>query len=268
MLHTLALFFHRLVFRRQARWASQRLRHDEDEGAQKLAAALADMIAFPAEPPLAAWSERIEVLREGLGQSKEAVAFTDFGAQGRMQAATAAQQVTRTLASVNRGSAPRHEAVLLYHLIRRFQPTQCLELGTCLGISAAYQAAALAENRAGHLVSLEGGAALADRARRHLADLGLARVEIVTGRFYDTLPDVLASRSAIDFAFIDGHHNPEATLRYAEQLRPHLADTAVLVFDDIAWSFGMRRAWHRLRRQQGVVHAVDLLTVGLLVVHR
>ncbi len=268
MLHDVALSFHRIVFERQARRAVRRLRRADDEVATRLADALADMLAFPAEPAVAAWSARIEALRQRLAASETVVQFMDYGAQARVHTQTTAQTVTRTLASVNQGSAPRHEAVLLYHLIRRFQPRLCLELGTCLGISAAYQAAALHGNNGGKLISLEGGAALAALARQHLTDLSLHHVEVVAGRFQDTLPEVLAAHHPIDCAFIDGHHDPAATLRYIEQLRPALADTAVLVFDDIAWSFGMRRAWRTLRTRPEVAHAVDLLTVGILVVRR
>jgi predicted O-methyltransferase YrrM len=46
-------------------------------------------------------------------------------------------------------SKSRNWALLLYHLLRRFRPTSCVELGTCLGLSGAYQAAALKSNGAG-----------------------------------------------------------------------------------------------------------------------
>lgn len=201
-------------------------------------------------------------------RSPAQVTFDDFGAGSRWRG-TAPRRVTREVRTLVHASAPLHEAHLLYHLVRHTRPRACLELGTCLGLSAAYVAAALTENeraqgRRGKLVTLEGGAAMARLARRHLDALDLnRRVRVVPGRFQDTLPAVLARNTPIDFAFLDGHHDPEATLKYVDQIAPHLADGAILVVDDIAWSLGMRRAWRALVRDARLVETVDLCTVGL-----
>jgi predicted O-methyltransferase YrrM len=198
-----------------------------------------------------------------LFRSPAQVTFDDYGTGTRWNR-TDARRVTRDVRHLVRASVPLHEARLLYHLIRHFRPRTGLELGTCLGLSAAYVAAALHENGTGRLVTLEGGTALARLARRHLDALGLgARVKIVEGRFRRTLPGVLARHAPIDFAFLDGHHDPDATLAYVDRLAPHLADGAVLVFDDIAWSLGMRRAWRTLCRDARLPITVDLWTVGL-----
>jgi hypothetical protein len=47
---------------------------------------------------------------------------------------------------------------------------------------------------------------------------------------------------------------------------PFLAGTALLVFDDIAWSPGMKRAWSTIVNDWRVATAVDLGPVGLCVV--
>ena len=65
-------------------------------------------------------------------------------------------------------------------------------MGTAVGISAAYQAAALALNGRGTFTTLEGAEPLADIARDNLRRLGLGMVEVVVGRFEDTLDAVLA----------------------------------------------------------------------------
>ena len=62
-----------------------------------------------------------------------------------------------------------------------------LEMGTCVGISAAYQAAALNDNGAGRLVTLEGYAELAAEAQELWSNLGLSNVEVIVGRFAQTL---------------------------------------------------------------------------------
>ncbi len=169
-------------------------------------------------------------------------------------------------------------ARLLFKLIRDFQPSLCLELGTNLGFSAAYQAAALRLNQKGRLVTLEGDPPLASLAERNLRRLNLnqveprtsppplggtgARVKVVTGRFQDTLEQVLKTQAPIDYAFIDGHHDRDATIRYFQQISPFLSPRAFLVFDDISWSEGMRQAWKHIQKDQRVAFSVDAFAVG------
>jgi predicted O-methyltransferase YrrM len=157
-------------------------------------------------------------------------------------------------------------ARLLYALVRESRPAACLELGTNLGISAAYQALALEMNGTGTLVTLEGSEPRARLARRTLEALGLGRVEVVVGRFDETLPGVLGRTGRVSFAFVDGHHEEEATQRYFTQLEPHLDGGALVVFDDIAWSAGMRRAWLRLRAVPRIGAVADLRVLGVCAI--
>lgn len=58
-------------------------------------------------------------------------------------------------------------------------------------------------------------------------------------------------------------HSYHKAENYIHQMCPHLAPNALLVFDDIAWSAGMRRAWRSLVAEASIY--VDLFTVGLYV---
>jgi len=260
----IALTAHRTGFGWRARREIARLRQADGAVERKLAGALEAALGHEAaEEP---WIGRIEALREALLRSDAEVSFRDYGVATRLQARRwdgSFREVTRAVRAVCRSSVPPHQGRVLFHLIRAFRPRRCLELGTCLGISAAYQAAALTINGAGRLVTLEGGAALARLAEAHFERLGLPGVEVVTGRFADTLPAVLPALGPIDFAFIDGHHDPAAMQAYYGLLVPHLADGAVLVFDDIFWSSGMRHAWRALTADRRMGTAVDLLTFGI-----
>jgi predicted O-methyltransferase YrrM len=262
---------HRAGFVWRMRREAARLRQSSSPTEHRLAGSLeASLTASPA-PAEATWIQRIEVLRTRLQQSNTKVSFDDYGAETRLlpsEPASAPRRVTRTMGSVCQSSVPPHQGRLLFHLVRQFQPQQCLELGTCLGISAAYQAAALTLNGKGHLVTLEGGASLARLAALHLERLGLPGVKIVPGRFADTLPAVLHTHRSIDFAFIDGHHNPAALHAYYRLLTPFLADEAVLVFDDTVWTPGMRQAWRTLRADPALHTPVDLLTTGICTYRR
>jgi len=154
----------------------------------------------------------------------------------------------------------------LFKFIREFRPSVCLELGTCLGISASYHAAALELNNHGKIVTLEGSESLASLARENFERLGLKRVTVVVGRFQDTLEEVLRRQAPIDFVFIDGHHDEHATLAYFEKIFPFLSEDAVLVLDDISWSNGMKRAWKTIVSNKRINISVDLFNVGVCII--
>lgn len=159
-------------------------------------------------------------------------------------------------------SRTERTALLLLRLIRELRPRTCIELGTSVGISACYQAAALKMNGTGNLITLEGAGSVASVAAQNFACLGLDNVEVIRGRFQDTLPEVLHSHPAVDYAFIDGHHDEAATIKYFNAFLPSLAGSAVMVFNDIQWSAGMNRAWNAIQRHGSVRVSVDLGSIG------
>lgn len=217
------------------------------------------------------WIEEIESLRVRLLGDVRELTVMDFGAGSGDAELTEAQmakgrQKTLTVAEACAVSKPRRWALLLFHLVRSLRPRVCIEMGTCVGISAAYQAAALRLNGSGRLITLEGARPLAELAAGNLEELGLRQARVVPGRFQDTLGEVLRENAPVDFVFVDGHHDEHATLGYFGQVVPHIADGAVVVFDDIGWSAGMARAWSSIASDPRVGHALDLGAVGLCII--
>ncbi|MCA1733877.1 MAG: class I SAM-dependent methyltransferase [Acidobacteria bacterium] len=247
------------------------LSHPRSEPVQ---AALRKTFRNDATPEERAWVERIETLRSELNSSSDPIDILDFGAGDPNSTLTAGEMyegraARRTIGEISRASSKRSFwAFLLFRLIRELKPKACLELGTSVGISASYQAAALTLNGAGALVTLEGAPALASKARTNFEALGLRNVRVVSGRFQDTLPRVLEEMGQIDYAFIDGHHDERATIDYFHQIEPFLSSSSVLVFDDINWSRGMRRAWKAIRSDGAVTEAIDLGSMGLCIMKR
>jgi predicted O-methyltransferase YrrM len=108
---------------------------------------------------------------------------------------------------------------------------------------------------------------LARRSTRTIEEIGLGqRAEVRTGEFDLTLPGAIADLEPLDLVFIDGNHREAATIAYADQVHPHLAAEAVLVFDDIHWSDGMTRAWQYVTEDPRYALTVDLRTMGIAVV--
>ena len=221
-----------------------------------------------------AWVDRIEALRREIYQSATEIVKVDYGAG----AAESARDRDEMLAGVGTAgrvgeiarltSKPPFWALVLFRLVRERRPVSCIEMGTSMGISACYQSAALACNGAGRFVTLEGDPGIATLARTHFAKIGLKEIEVVVGRFADTLGGVLRERQPVDYVFVDGHHDEVATVEYFEAIKPFLAPSALLVFDDIAWSDGMKRAWRKIGDDPDVSLAIDLEGMGICIVEK
>jgi len=244
-----------------------------DDSSRLLAAALGEMLAWQLTPEEARWVRQIEDLRHRLDASQDQIEIIDYGAGTPDEKRTESQMLSGTVrhvtvSDISRISKYEIWVLMLFKLIRKFQPQTCVELGTAVGISAAYQAAALTLNGAGTLFTLEGAPSLAQLSTENLRGLGLTNVEVVPGRFQDTLAGVLDQHQPIGYAFIDGHHDGQATLAYFEQIYPHLAERAVLVFDDILYYPSMRAAWQTLAADPRIAIAVDLSRMGVCVVDR
>jgi predicted O-methyltransferase YrrM len=217
------------------------------------------------------WTRQIEAKRAELLTSTQELVLVDYGAGrgDRLTEFNSAEppRLTRTLGNMTTSSKPPRWAFLLFRLIRELRPQTCLEMGSCVGISASYQAAALKINGSGQLVTLEGSEVLAERSALTLKELELADLATVrVGQFSETLTETLTQLPPVDFAFIDGHHVESATLDYMEEILSRADTSAVLVFDDVNWSPGMRRAWEKIVADPRFALTVDLGAMGLAVV--
>jgi predicted O-methyltransferase YrrM len=161
-------------------------------------------------------------------------------------------------------SQPPVGARLLYHAVAVWSPDRAVELGTCVGVSAAYQALGIDPARSRRLTTVERHADLVDHARRLWAAAGVHGIEAVVGRF-DTVLDLIEAGGPVDYAYVDGHHDGAATIRYVDRLAAARVHAQLVVVDDIDYSSSMRTAWHELRRRSDASASADLGKIGLMV---
>lgn len=200
----------------------------------------------------------IEALRKQLKRDQRILDVEDFGA-GSVKGFTRQRKVS---AIAKTSLKPAKYGQLLFRLVRFFQPETILELGTSLGITTSYLAAARPEAR---LITLEGAEQITAVANWQFQQLALGNIQQITGNFDTTLPAFLDTvKQPLDFVFIDGNHQYEPTVRYFLQLLPHLQHSSVLVFDDIHWSAPMEQAWNEICAHPSVRLSVDLFFVGLV----
>lgn len=201
---------------------------------------------------------RVEARRAELLNSAASISVTDFGAGSH----TGAGQQRRIADIARTAAKPPGLAQLLFRLANYFRAATILELGTSLGLTTAYLAAADSRSQ---VFTLEGCPNVAAVARETLAALHLTNVSIVEGNIDDTLAPTLSALPApVDFAFFDGNHRYEPTLRYFELCLAHRTDNSVFVFDDIHWSEEMERAWEFIKAHPDVTMTVDLFYIGLV----
>ncbi len=246
-----------------------RLAESGNEAARRIAEAITEVVDNRLDGAEKAYIERIEARRAALEASSEVISYMDYGASTRESRETAEDMYRgspreRTVGNLCERTSKRYRSALfLFKLVRKFRPRTCLEMGSCLGISAAYQAAALELNGAGRIVTLEGAAPVAALARETFESVGLENVDLRVGRFQDILDDVLRECAPFEYAFIDGHHDGDATVDYFHRVLPFLAADALVIFDDIRWSEGMTRAWRRVLEHPKVTVSVDLVDIGV-----
>lgn len=249
------------------------LSRDPHPKAPLLAEALSESMANKVSAVEAKWIQKIEALRENLSGDQSTLEMEDFGAGDGDSKRTSEEmeqgrRFSMSVAKANQASLPKFWALFLSKLVRKSRSERCLEMGTCLGISAAYVGAALTDLKAGQLITLDGAKELSKRAEQNVSTLGIDRISFRVGRFQDILESTLESYSPVDYVFIDGHHDEMATEKYFHILRPHLAEGALVVFDDIDWSPGMKRAWGRLREDPHFSLSLDLSSIGIGVFRR
>lgn len=179
----------------------------------------------------------------------------------------AATRLARAWGVCRWASIPPVWGRFLTRLIGELRPRSCLELGTGLGLSGAYQAAALELNGAGQLVTLEAHEEAATIAAQGFTALGLdRRVELRYGDIDELLPELLGRIAPIDYALLDAEHTEAATTRHFDALLPHLSDEAVVVLDDITETDEMRRAWSNVISRSRVSLALGLRRIGVVAV--
>jgi len=259
--------------RHNAKSALTRLASHKNPKLKAIAVAIQEALAHSLSSQEQQAISLIEERRSFLLDSDKDIVVVDYGAGSSNSNKTKEEmekgvQSTALISKITRASKPKFWATMLFKIIRKLEPVSCVELGSCVGISASYQAAALKINGKGAIVTLEGSDEIAKLAKETFASLGITNASVVTGPFHKTLSGVFETSKPIDFFFNDGHHDHDAVIRYFNQVIPYLSDPAVIVFDDISWSPGMRKAWTEIENDERVSASIDLHTIGIALIDK
>ncbi|MDX1683728.1 MAG: class I SAM-dependent methyltransferase [Saprospiraceae bacterium] len=201
-------------------------------------------------------SERLESVRTKLVSDPTEFMRQDFGTGNSLNKGKTLikQEARKSLSS-------KWKVRILFRLIRHYQCRRVIELGTNLGLSSAYMASA---NSNGHIFTLEGDPFLCQKAKSIHDELGLSNINIIEGRFEDTIADVLRRQGPFDLIFLDGNHDERATIKYFQNIKNHIHEETILVIDDVFWSEGMLRAWEGIKEFPGVTASLLYFDLGIL----
>jgi len=203
----------------------------------------------------------IESLRQQLKTDNTILQVDDLGAGSRVSKSN-----QRAVSEIAKNALKSKKlAQFLFRLVNYYQPKTILELGTSLGITTAYLAAANANAR---VYTIEGVPAIAEIARRNFRQLNLYNTQLVEGSFDLVLPILLEKIKQVDLVFIDGNHRLEPTLQYFESILKYSNEHTIMILDDIHWSAEMELAWKKIGQHPAIMCTVDLFFLGLVFLRK
>lgn len=196
-----------------------------------------------------------------LKQDKTKIEITDFGAGSRLFKGN-----KRTVKSiVKSASTSGKHGKFLAQIVKAYQATKVIELGTSLGIGASYMAMF---NPNSTIYSIEGCEKISEKAKENIDKLKLDNIHLFTGEFNKTLDDVIALSSKPKLVYIDGDHTYKSTLDYYKYFKAFSSKNTILIFDDIYWSRGMHQAWNDIVNDNSSRLTLDFFRMGVVFLNQ
>jgi len=199
----------------------------------------------------------IEKLRKELLHDKRIVEVEDFGA-GSLAVPNKKKRVSDITKAFLKS---KKLAQLLFRIVDYYKPKTIIELGTSLGVTTIYLAAA---NKTATVFTLEGSKNIATLAKNNFQKAGADNIKLIEGNFDDTLPSALLQAQKVDLGYVDGNHRKLPTLSYFHQFLKKSDDQSIFIFDDIHWSVEMEEAWKEVQQHSAVTLTIDLFFIGLV----
>lgn len=199
----------------------------------------------------------IEAYRKRLLKNRSIITVQDFGAGSRVFKSNHRQikKIAKTA-----GIAPKR-AQLLFRLVRYFNASSILELGTSLGMATS--AMSLGNNKA-NIITIEGCKQTALVAQDQFLHFKINNIKLINSNFSEALNVKDINDLTFDLIYIDGNHEKEATLRYFNQILSSVTNDSIMIFDDIHWSKGMTEAWETIKQNKRVTVTIDTFFWGLV----
>lgn len=154
--------------------------------------------------------------------------------------------------------------IQLIKITEALRANSIIELGTNTGLSGCYF---LSAKNKPYLYTIEGSSELCK-----IADANLSKIsnsyDVINGMFDDVIENLIKTGKKFDLAFVDGQHEEQATLLYAEKLKSIINPGGGILFDDIYWSEGMHSAWLKASKDPDFKTTLDIGSRGLCILDK
>ena len=203
----------------------------------------------------AVWSSIEEIRRTYLNDHTTYEA-ADFGAGSKNL--TKSRSVSD---SVSSAAMPKWKGEILHLLIEHLNPDSVIELGTHFGMGSLYLSTGLGDH--GKLITIEADPSHVAYSLKTFQKFEKCNVTVIEGTFDHELDNAFKLTHGNTVVFIDGNHTEEATLHYFNLVMNQSGVTAI-IFDDIYWSQGMKRAWRTICEDLRVQLSLDFYWFGVI----
>lgn len=162
-----------------------------------------------------------------------------------------------------RVSSPSRGMTVLHHAAAIRRPRWSVELGSAFGIGTLSIALGVRDVPGAIVDGIEFEGWRADIAREGVRAVLGQRADVHHGAIEDLLPRLARRRAeegvaGVELAFVDAAHTYEATMGYHHLIARCAAQGALVIYDDIGWSAGMRRFWQDVVRAPEITDAIEL----------
>jgi len=199
----------------------------------------------------------IEKVRRKMISDQRSIVVNDLGAGSKKM-----KNSLRKVSDIARySSVPKKFGNFLYNMSGTFGKPLVIELGTSLGISTMYLAAAVPDAK---VYTIEGCRATSEIASSNFSEASFSNIELFNGSFEEVLPQIKKENIAPGLVYIDGNHRKEPVLRYFDQIAEMADNNTVVIIDDIYDSTGMAEAWEEIKKNDKVTCSIDIFRMGIV----
>lgn len=201
--------------------------------------------------------KRIRNIRRKLMTDVRTVSVIDLGSGSRKMKSN-----IRKVSEIARYAAvPEKYGLLLFNLSKEYGSPLIVELGTSLGISSMYLAAASPEVP---VYTIEGCGDLAELACQNIREAGIKNIRVMNGSFDEMIPLIKKMNVSPGLVFIDGDHKKDSVVRYFMDFAGISNSNTLIVIDDISISEEMAEAWELIKKHEKVTATIDLYRMGFV----
>jgi len=149
----------------------------------------------------------------------------------------------------------------LFRLVNFFHPETLLEIGTGLGVDTLYMASPQKNCRC---FTLEEDPLLQDLSGKLFSAQSSSNIELVKGRWRDSLEEALNKIEKLDFVCLNANQKQPIHELY-KMCRSKMHEQSIFVIRNIRVSKDLYELWEELKKEEKVISAVDMYSMGILL---